>query len=215
MQSTKVQGGFREKFGHLVPRTIEALPRRSLFQIQGIWLKLVPFLAGRHENETSPLAVALRDAILSEWASRSRLALLDPDRFPWPSTEVTDGGGGNGVAGELEPLGMLAFLGYHVGIAQGLSPQNRRAILDTAYAESLPPLIGPAYMRGWGDPESGTRLRKLAESLAAFARSAKRRRTDTLQQAISDWEADLRYLKVTYYDGRYGFGWPTQLPLPR
>ena len=200
--------GFAAKYGSVVPKVIEALPRRSLGELQGIWLNLLPHLAGRNDHETSPLARELREAIIAEWASRSRLAMLDPDNFPWPSTEA-GGGGGTSVNGGWQPLGMLAFLGYHVGTAQGLTRQNRKAILDAVFADHLPPLNGPSYMREWGDPSSGARLRKLAESLAAFARNAKRRRSDALIQAIADWESDLKYLKMSYYDGRFSFGWPS------
>jgi hypothetical protein len=48
----------------------------------------------------------------------------------------------------------------------------------------------------------------MAESIASFARSAKRRDADTLAHAIGDWENDLQHLYHTYYVGRFGFAWP-------
>lgn len=201
-------GGFRARYGHLIPRIIESLPKRSLRELQAIWLKLVPHLAGRNEHETSPLALQLRDAILNEWATRSKAAFRDPESFVWPTTEIGGRGDGHVDAHGWQPLGMIGFLGYHVGTTHGLTDGNRRAILDAAFSAVLPPLNGPTYMRDWGEPASSNRLRKLAESLAAFTRNAKRRRFQPMEAAIADWEHDLRYLKIAYYDGRFGFGWP-------
>jgi hypothetical protein len=48
----------------------------------------------------------------------------------------------------------------------------------------------------------------MAESIASFARSAKRRDAAGLMHAIADWENDLRHLYDTYYMGRFGFAWP-------
>jgi hypothetical protein len=63
-------------------------------------------------------------------------------------------------------------------------------------------------MAEWGAPSTGPRLRKMVESLAAFARNAKRRDARRLSVAIAEWESDLDYLKRTYYVGRYDFVWP-------
>lgn len=53
------------------------------------------------------------------------------------------------------------------------------------------------------------RLKKMAESIAAFARNAKRKRTSVLDDAVVDWEADLRFLFETYYVGKFRFEWPS------
>jgi len=62
----------------------------------------------------------------------------------------------------------------------------------------------------WGDPGSPARLKKMADSIASFARSKKRHDEVRFAQAIRDWESDLGHLHRTYYVGRFGFGWPTR-----
>jgi hypothetical protein len=64
------------------------------------------------------------------------------------------------------------------------------------------------YLNEWGEPKTARRLQKLAESIAAFTRNAKRRNEKNFSKAIQDWEADLAYLKKTYYDNRFSFRWP-------
>ena len=46
----------------------------------------------------------------------------------------------------------------------------------------------------------------MAESLAAFARTAKRHDEDRFDEAIRHWEQDLEFLHDGYYVGRFGFG---------
>jgi hypothetical protein len=204
---------FKARYGRFVPGVIEALPRRSLTEIQAIWGKLVPHLTGKNDHETSPLASELRDAIIEEWTSRAHASLLDPEHFPWPTTDAPVGTG-SVEAKAWRREGMLAFLGYHVGITNGLEELSRRAILDTAFLAALPPLNGLSYMQEWGEPNSARRLRKLAESLAAFTRNAARRREGSFSVAIAEWEADLKYLYVQYYRNRFEFPWPAMLPRP-
>lgn len=104
---------------------------------------------------------------------------------------------------------MLAFLGYRVGLTKGLSERSRVQILDVAFGSPLPPINGPDYMREWGTPKSAARLKKLADSLAAFARNAKRNSSTSLESAIADWEHDLEYLYYQYYVGKFRFAWPS------
>ena len=54
-----------------------------------------------------------------------------------------------------------------------------------------------------------SRLRRLANEIARFARNAKRKRSANMESAIADWEDDLHYLYRQYYVGKFGFGWPT------
>jgi len=104
--------------------------------------------------------------------------------------------------------GILAALGYRVGQA-GTPLKQRRQILDFVFAEDLPPIDSAAYMRSWGEPNSGPRLQKLSESLAAFTRNAKRRKVDALKMAICHWQDDLQYLHDRYYSGHFDFNWPS------
>lgn len=102
--------------------------------------------------------------------------------------------------------GFLRQYGYKVG-ANRLSEGQRRQILDSVFLEPFPFVNDTAYLREWGEPNTAQRLRKLANCIATFARNAKRRRLSSYRESIQDWEADLAYLKRTYYDGRFDFGW--------
>lgn len=136
-----------------------------------------------------------------------RLIEISSESFLWPSTHS----GPSSVALDQEQFqhsqGLLSYLGYRVGQNGGLRSE-RQHILDYVYNEPVPNVISPAYMAEWGAARTGIRLRKTAESIAAFTRNAKRRRGIDLALSIQEWEEDLRYLKPKYYDGRYDFGWP-------
>jgi hypothetical protein len=107
--------------------------------------------------------------------------------------------------------GVLSFMGYHVGESSALSAEQRRSILAYVLAEQIPKVNDPAYMSKWGDPGSEKRLRKMADSLATFARSAKLNKHADKSIAVFEWESDLVYLKRTFY--RFGtkhlWKWPS------
>jgi hypothetical protein len=105
------------------------------------------------------------------------------------------------------PLGPLKFLGYTVG-RDGHRQGMRWAILRRVFDGVLPPVFPADYLSEWGAAGSPRRLSKMAESIASFARSAKRRDAHKFVHAIEDWENDLRHLYDTYYVGRFGFAWP-------
>lgn len=146
----------------------------------------------------------------TEKARSLRIELIDRvgelvrEGFPWPSTDAPAG------TGQLETgwpeKGLLSLLGYRVGV-KGLPQPERQEILDAVYREELPPVDSPEYMAEWGRPSTALRLQKLAESIAALTRNAKRRSADT-SNAVEDWEVDLDYLRREYYVGRYNFVWP-------
>jgi hypothetical protein len=69
-------------------------------------------------------------------------------------------------------------------------------------------MTSTAYMREWGGPRSGERLLKMANSIAAFCRNEKRKSCPS-EEAVSDWEDDLDWLRRTYYRGRFRFHWPS------
>ena len=56
---------------------------------------------------------------------------------------------------------------------------------------------------------SAQRLRKLAETIAALTRNAKRRRDSIMATAIEHWEQDLEFLYYEFYVEKFYFGWPT------
>lgn len=131
---------------------------------------------------------------------------LQRQSFRWPSTAAPDGFGQLDEARWPE-IGLLRHLGYKVGKA-GKQDRERRRILDRTYQKSVPQVESREHMQEWGRPATGDRLKKLADCLAAFVRNAKRHDRTAMSTAIAQWEADLSYLKRTYYIGRYDFPWP-------
>jgi hypothetical protein len=128
--------------------------------------------------------------------------------FPWPTTDAP-GRVGQGIPEDTFPNseGLLRRYGYKVGL-NGLPESKRRQILDDIFLHSLPSMDNVSYLNEWGQIGTDKRLKKLAESIAAFTRNAKRRNKGDFDKAIQDWEADLAYLKRTYYDERFNFNWP-------
>lgn len=185
-----------------IDRFIEGLPKRTLEELRQQWLNLVRLDQGQFVR-----AARFRDALLEEWAARSRQARIDDDYFTWPST---NGGNGDGSLrfDAWHKEGMLSYLGYRVGATDGEAPGTRQRILDTAFAQVLPPVNDPDYHQAWGSPETAARLKRLANEIARFARHAKSKRSADMSSAVDDWESDLRYLYDTYYVRKFGFGWP-------
>jgi hypothetical protein len=107
---------------------------------------------------------------------------------------------------------MLRLLGYHVGETQRVHPSIREAVLEYAFEHNLPPVNDVAYFREWSERRSARRLQKLANTLAALTRNAKRNNPASFCRAINDWEQDLRFLYEQYYTGFFHFGWPGTEP---
>jgi hypothetical protein len=105
--------------------------------------------------------------------------------------------------------GMLRFMQYRVGRTNDMPTGLRQMLLAQIFVSHLPPVFPADYLQGWGQPGSALRLQKMAESIAAFARNAKRNESVDLADAITDWEDDLQYLYETYYVGHFHFAWPT------
>ncbi|TWT71501.1 hypothetical protein [Crateriforma conspicua] len=142
-------------------------------------------------------AIELRIKLLQQMSE-----LIDQG-FPWPSTEAEPSASGEAVFIDAPSKGLL---GYRVG-ASGLQTDARLSLLDTVYTDRLPQVNSMEYMSEWGHPQTAERLRKMADSIAAFVRNSKRR-NNRPQAAIDDWEADLQYLYTKFYLGRYNFFWP-------
>lgn len=137
----------------------------------------------------------------------SRTFLMTSE-FRWPSTVAFEA---DGSLPEVEwpQIGVLKAVGYTVG-AQGLPQSARLSILKHVYSESLPFVFSHAHMKEWGEPQSSTRLKKMAEALASFARGAKRKTLVNMDKAVSDWEHDLAWLKEEYYlKHKYVWVWPS------
>lgn len=185
------------------------LPDRKVSDLRGIWLNAVRLIAKADPDDVLLLERFI-ERIEAEWEKRGASAgLSDDEYFQWPNTETYSGRRVITV-GERDDTtsGMLAYLEYHVGREKGEPPGVRHAILDRVFSGSLPPVFDRDYLAQWGSPGSAQRLQKLAETLAARARSFKRRRNTSLDDAIRDWEADLDFLHEKYYVGKFGFAWP-------
>jgi hypothetical protein len=182
------------------------------FDLKMRWQRAFSYIQRfQDSNPDAPDVASARHRLLAveaEWERMGSLALDHRDYFPWPSTDAPDGAGGV-AGGDWEEIGMLAYLGYHVGLTSELSSSQRHRLLAHVLVMRLPPLNSVAYMRSWGPPNTGPRLRKIAEAIAAFTRNAKRRRNPKLVEAIRQWEDDLSFLQKAFYVGRFdGFPWP-------
>lgn len=135
------------------------------------------------------------------------LTFLSEVGFDWPTT-IVHGGGGSKLPTGWEKRGLFKHLGYAVG-RSGRSEEERRKALRKAYTVRwLPSSLPPDYRSEWGRPRSSMRLQKMADSIASLCRLAKRR-PQNMKIAIAEWEQDLEWLRVTYYDGHYQFEWPS------
>jgi hypothetical protein len=134
---------------------------------------------------------------------------LNSDFFYWPSTKANPGDG-SFKAPDLPETGPLHDSGYQVG-EKGKPRAIRQAILTRVFElDVLPNLKSPDEIREWGELRSSERLKKMAYSIAAFCRNAKRRRRAWMMRAIDNYEDDLAWLKEKYYDGHFDqkFTWP-------
>ena len=106
---------------------------------------------------------------------------------------------------------MLRHIGYRVGETQPMRRETREPLLEFVFECHLPPVGDRTYYFEWGKPLSAQRLGKLANTLAALTRNAKRRDA-SLAGAIRDWENDLSFLYRRYYLAFFQFGWPGTEP---
>jgi len=128
--------------------------------------------------------------------------------FDWPTTDAP--AGIHGLLGDQYwfKKGLLAYVGYIVGKTYGKPKVVRLQLLDYVLFNDLPRVVSLEYMNEWGKPETTLRLKKLANTLAALTRNAKRNNLSGYRFAIEDWESDLLYLYDSYYSQKLQFNWP-------
>ncbi len=129
----------------------------------------------------------------------TRLTQLQQTQFTCPTTKANSGSQNLSNDVFKYEQGLLKHYGYKVG-RSGFSHRERWEILDRVFSQPLLQIDNTAYLNEWGEPRSAKRLQKMADSIAAFTRNAKRRNSRSFSKAIQDWETDLAYLKRTYYN---------------
>lgn len=161
----------------------------------------------RREKSFSDAVFVLKE-IEKEWIRRGAKPPNPEDFFEWPSSSAVGGDGRlSGAAWVKE--GVLSYMGYRVGRTEGLSSDIRRRILELVFEGALPPVFAPDYLREWGKSGSALRLQKMAETLAALSRNAKRKKSAQMRSAIKSWDQDLKFLYESFYIDRFHFAWPT------
>jgi hypothetical protein len=148
-----------------------------------------------HSRDCTPHQAEVR-ALQRRWEYLVRVA--QPARWPDSAIEREDRAF-HGRCFQCGAQGMLAFFGYHVGRTRGLLMPVRHQILDYIYKGRLPTVTDEAYTRSWGQPCSPERLKRLSSMIAYLARNAQANENADYEEAISDWDADLRYLKSAYF----------------
>jgi hypothetical protein len=74
------------------------------------------------------------------------------------------------------------------------------------FREGVRPAMQREYMHSWGSPSSRTRLRRIAWHLAMLINMHSRLRNH--EAAVGEWQADLSWLRKTYYSSAMRFRWP-------
>lgn len=115
----------------------------------------------------------------------------------WPTTDAPPS-----IASLLDSgwvkAGMLSHYGYHVGQDGQPAASRVKTLAKIFTAELNIDLFEKRYIGEWSTPSSLGRLMKMARTIAALCRNAKRS-PHNFTQAINDWEQDLEHLRQTYY----------------
>lgn len=142
----------------------EIFSRRN--DVPEVLADLVTELAFRHR----PKAIILQKEVIAKLNE-----ITTAEYFRWPQTDAPQGK--KGFSANWPEVGLLRFMGYTVG-TNGIGQHRRKEILDAAFNSILPNVNTRNYMEEWGSPDTAKRLRKIAESIAAFIRNAKRSSSD-------------------------------------
>lgn len=176
------------------------IPKLKPWQLMQIWRRCIPEAL---KNPQSIEARAVAD-IERVWATGE---FSDDEYFTWPIGWAKPGLGKIDRIDDWPELGLLKQMGYQVG-KEAKSESFRRALLSKILDAHLPPLLHPDYIAEWGAPGTAARLRKMAHSVAAFARNADRQ-GPRLALAVEHWQGDLQFLHDKFYVDRFGFDWPS------
>ena len=85
----------------------------------------------------------------------------------------------------------LTYVGYHVGVARGLSERDRIERLEVCFRVPIPNILYAEY-KEWGEPATTQRLNAM---IAHIGRHAAIRSTQPkYERAVAEWEADRAWL---------------------
>jgi len=115
----------------------------------------------------------------------------------WPTTDAPPSLASLLDSGWVK-AGMLSHYGYHVGQDGQPAASRVKTLAKIFTAELNIDLFEKRYIGEWSTPSSLGRLMKMARTIAALCRNAKRS-PHNFTQAINDWEQDLEHLRQTYY----------------
>lgn len=187
------------------PKILDQIPNMKMSQLMKLWNNAVR-LSTRPEKQAEANAVIAE--IENEWRRRDARPPCPEDFFDWPNTKAVGGDGSLTTEGWVRD-GVLSYMGYRVGNSDGVATNIRERILALVFGGTLPPVFEPQYLKEWGEPGTALRLRKMAETLAALSRNAKRKRSSQMSAAVKSWEADLSFLYQIFYIDRFNFAWPS------
>jgi hypothetical protein len=105
-------------------------------------------------------------------------------------------------------VGLLKHMGYTTG-KDDPGTTARREILRKCFEGPIPSVHGPDYMKEWGRDKTPIRLSKMAWSLASFASNKILMNGGHVDDASRLWKEDLEWLRREFYEGHFGFPWPS------
>lgn len=155
-------------------------------------------------SEFDKLRSLLAELKLSPGSDAVSRKIVDQWKWVWPTVSVGFTVNSGIDFNDSPHHGVLSCMGYRVGSTGVGNVVVRRMLLDIVFLMDISGLsFTPKYISAWGSPDSSSRLQKMAESMAAFCRNAKRQpNQNSYRTAIGHWVADLDYLKSEYYEPR-------------
>ncbi|MEQ8460192.1 MAG: hypothetical protein RLO52_34165 [Sandaracinaceae bacterium] len=175
-------------------------------------------LEGVSEPYLSSAAETDGDTSLDQRLDLTSSRRIDITDWEWPKPFEELAAPDGKLPQELPKVGVLKLSGYSVGRTGIASAQHRSRILAAVFELELPgswkQIVGADNYASWGTPRSGRRLYKLAYSLAAFIKRARRRENASgvdLTTPKRRWGDDLQFLYSTYYEpamASTAFAWP-------
>lgn len=171
--------------------------------------------AASGEDEEAIRAMLYRAVVGYVWEHRSEIYADHEDQLP-SLFEVEEGARApeecgpfpiidlpprqNGLIPNFQQFSALKMFGYTVGKTAGWEESQRQSFLIYFMESKLPGEVVEHFGSEYGDPLTTTRLRKVANVIANNCGLRLRNDPQRYEQAISDWMADLDFLKSRYYD---------------